>query len=118
MKEEALKSHADAVLAVDGALYDAGFEDGKASVVVPTDGGQYTKEQVDKLIAGAIAALPADGTPYSEEQMTAVKAELQAAKDVVGSKDEQIAALQASMAKIDAILHPVVVAPVDPAPAA
>lgn len=99
--------------------YDAGFEAGVSSVpsapkvdTTPSIDGTYTKEQVDQLIADAIAALPADVTPFSQEDMDAVKAELDSVKielAQVKSDDESdkamIATANAKIEKVTAKLE-------------
>ncbi len=94
--------------------YDAGYADGVASVpqapkvdTTPSIDGTYTKEQVDQLIADAIAALPADVTPFSQEDMDAVKAELELAKielaQVKSDDESDKAMIAAANAKIEKV---------------
>lgn len=92
--------------------YTEGFDAGVASVPVkapvdttPAADGTYTKEQVEQMIADAIAALPADTTPFSKEEMDAVTAELEAVKAelaLVKSDDEaDKATIATATAKIE-----------------
>lgn len=105
MKEEALKTHSDAMAAADEALYDAGFADGQAGA----QASGITQEQYDafgteKFEEGkkvgfdeGVASVHIPETPvgegqlgYSQEQYDAVVTEKDAAKAELASVKEQV----------------------------
>lgn len=111
MKEEAVSAYEGSIKEAVGALYDAGFADGKAEGggTVP---GTYNQEQVDKMVADALAG---SDTPYSEanmqanlaaerEKLAAVQTELDAAKADDESDDAQIAKLQNIVDQVKALI--------------
>lgn len=72
MKEEAMKVHADAVLAADGVLYDAGFADGEISGKAA--GGGFVQADIDKAVVDAKAAEDAILQPKIDELVAKVAA--------------------------------------------
>lgn len=102
MKEESLKAHADAVLAADGALYDAGFADGE--VAGKAAGGGFAQADLDKAVADAKAADVAEMQPKIDAALAQVE-DLKAKYKV--ASDE--------LAAIEAVLHPAPAAPAAPA---
>jgi hypothetical protein len=79
MKEESMNTFGEGVKQIAGALYDAGFADGKAEqAALPVGEGLFTQEQVDAKIveakkAGYDEAVAADTTPISQEKYDALE---------------------------------------------
>jgi hypothetical protein len=106
-KEDLVNNCLSGISLAVSKLYDdakaEGFAEGVSSVPVPTEGGLFSQEQMDKAVSDAVSAKDLE----NQGIIAAKQAELDKALSDDASDKAQIESQKAILSQIDGLLHPV-----------